>query len=332
MFATETPLVHPNHCKPCVGIWSLVIAIVPAWEESQLESVRGFASQETFLTGGHRHPPCNMVWYQHYMQLQFVPGNCCPEIFPCKQLLLWGVVQAILAPGNCCPEFLRCPHPFLWRKRWWILGMMWCPPWKYTNLSLVTTYCINPKSSGIPYWFKLCVIHEMRVVNGDSRVHPIHCKHCIGICSLVIAFVPAWDESQLESVRGLASQETFLTGASDTLHAIWCGINTTYNCSLFREIVVPRVFCAISYCSKGLCKLILYRGIVVPNFYEEVTVVQLLSSIAACTWKCLRYLDRVWHFSWHLVSEGYFFHYSWESTWGKRLNLMKTLQWSPYHL
>ena len=67
------------------------------------------ASLETFLTvvgpGGRRCPPSNKLWYQRYMQVQFAPGNCCPEICLCNQQLLQAFVQVSLAPGNCCPEF-----------------------------------------------------------------------------------------------------------------------------------------------------------------------------------------------------------------------------------
>ena len=55
--------------------------------------------------GGRGHPPCNKLWYQRYMQLQFAPGYCCPEMCLCNHVLLQGLLQVQLASGNCCPSF-----------------------------------------------------------------------------------------------------------------------------------------------------------------------------------------------------------------------------------
>ena len=228
------------------------------------ECERNGESRNILDCGGRGCPPSNKLWYQRYMQVQFVPGNCCPEICLCNQQLLQAFEQVSLAPGYCCWH----GHP-VFLKSLLLLRMMWCRHLLYKNSSPVTTDCSNRKFRGIPHRFQTYVqwIHNMHVRKRDSSVHPHHHKPCVVICSILIAIVPAWEEAQLESVRGMASQETFWTVvAADALQAISCGINATCKCSLFREIVVPRFVCAISNCSKRLNKFLWHRVIVVPRF------------------------------------------------------------------
>ena len=72
------------------------------------ECKRNGESRNILDCGGRGCPPSNKLWYQGYMQVQFAPGNCCPEICLCNQQLLQAFVQVSLAPGNCCPEICLC--------------------------------------------------------------------------------------------------------------------------------------------------------------------------------------------------------------------------------